>query len=124
MSPQITRFFDYNKALIERARDNRKAMTMAERRMWHEIIPNLPARVMRQRVIGNYIADFYCASKKLVIEVDGDSHYSDVAQGYDRIRTDYFESLGIRVVRYTNDNVLGNPDEVMKDLLRILEIEM
>ena len=71
-------------------------------------------------MIGNYIADFYCASKKLVIEVDGDSHFSDDAQEYDRIRTDYFEALGIRVVRYTNDDVLGNPDEVLKDLLRIL----
>jgi very-short-patch-repair endonuclease len=120
MSPQITRFFDYNKALIERARDNRKAMTIAERRMWYEIVPNLTFKIMRQRVIGNYIADFYCASKKLVIEVDGDSHYTDEAQGYDQIHTDYFESFGIRVVRYTNDDVLGNPDEVLKDLLRVL----
>jgi very-short-patch-repair endonuclease len=120
MSPQITRFFDYNKNLIDRARDNRKAMTQAERRMWYEIIPNLNIKVMRQRVIGNYIADFYCASKKLVIEVDGDSHFSDDAQEYDRIRTDYFESLGIRVVRYTNDDVLENQDEVLKDLLRII----
>jgi len=121
MSPQITRFFDYNKALIERARDNRKAMTTAERRLWKEIVPSLSVKIMRQRVIGNYIADFYCASKKLVIEVDGNSHYSDDAQEYDRIRTDYFESLGIRVVRYINDDVLGNPDEVLKDLLRVLD---
>jgi very-short-patch-repair endonuclease len=120
MSPNVTRFFDYNKALIERARDNRKVMNMAERRMWYEIVPNLPFTIMRQRVIGNYIADFYCASKMLVIEVDGDSHYTDDAQGYDRIRTDYFESLGIQVIRYTNDEVLGNPDEVLKDLLRVL----
>jgi len=88
--------------------------------MWNEIVPSLPVKIMRQRVIGNYIGDFYCASKKLVIEVDGDSHYSDDAQEYYRIRTDYFESIGIRVVRYTNDDVLENPDEVLKDLLRVL----
>jgi very-short-patch-repair endonuclease len=75
---------------------------------------------MLPRVIGNYIADFYYASRKLVIEVDGDSHFSDDAQEYDRIRTDYFESLGIRVVRYTNDDVHGNPDEVLKDLFGFL----
>jgi very-short-patch-repair endonuclease len=120
MPPQTPRFFDYNKKLIDRARENRKEMTLAERRMWYDIVPNLNVRVMSQRVIGNYITDFYCASRKLVIEVDGDSHFSDDAQEYDRIRTDYFDSLGIRVVSYTNDDVLGNPDEVLKDLVRIL----
>jgi very-short-patch-repair endonuclease len=94
MSP---RFFDYNKALISRAKANRKEMTPAERRMWYDIVPNLPVKIMRQRVIGNYIADFYCASKKLVIEMDGDSHYTDEAREYDRERTAFFESLGIRV---------------------------
>lgn len=65
--------------------------------MWYDIVPNLPVKIMRQRVIGNYIADFYCASKKLVIEMDGDSHYTDEAREYDRERTAFFESLGIRV---------------------------
>jgi very-short-patch-repair endonuclease len=71
MPPQTPRFFDYNKKLIDRARENRKEMTLAERRMWYDIIPNLNIRVMRQRVIGNYITVFYCASRKLVIEIDG-----------------------------------------------------
>lgn len=106
MSP---RFFDYNKTLIVRARANRK-----------DIIPNLPVKVMRQRVIGNYIADFYCASKKLVIEVDGDTHYTNEAREYDRERTAFFESLGIRVMRYPNNEVIENPDEVLEDLKRIL----
>ncbi len=121
MSTQITRFFDYNRNLIERARENRKSMTPAERRMWYDIIPNLPSKFLRQRVIGNYIADFYCASRKLVIEIDGNSHFSDEAEKYDEVRTAYLESLGIRVVRYSNDDVLMNSDEVMKDLRRYLE---
>lgn len=117
MSP---RFFDYNKALISRAKANRKEMTPAERRMWYDIVPNLPAKIMRQRVIGNYIADFYCASRKRVIEVDGDSHFSSEAQEYDRVRTAFFESLGIKVIRYTNDEVLENSDGVLEDLIQIL----
>ena len=91
-------------------------MTPAERRMWFDIIPNLPQKFLRQRVIGNYIVDFYCASKKLVIEIDGDSHFSNDAEKSDEVRTAYLESLGIRVVRYTNDDVLTNPDGVLKDL--------
>jgi very-short-patch-repair endonuclease len=121
MSAQITHFFDYNRKLIERARENRKNMTPAERRIWYDIIPTLPLKFLRQRVIGNYIADFYCASKKLVIEIDGNSHFSNDAEKYDEVRTAYLESLGIRVVRYTNDEVLTNPDEVMKDLCMHLE---
>lgn len=113
-------FFDYNKALIEHARANRKDMPLAERRMWYDIIPNLPVRFLRQRVIGNYIADFYCASKKLVIEVDGDSHYTDEAREYDRERTAFFNSLGIRVMRYPNNEVIENPDGVLEDLKRII----
>ncbi len=96
-------------------------MTPAERRMWFDIIPNLPQKFLRQRVIGNYIADFYCASKKLVIEIDGDSHFSNDAEKSDEVRTAYLESLGIRVVRYTNDDVLTNQDEVFKDLCGHLE---
>lgn len=96
-------------------------MTPAERRMWFDIIPNLPQKFLRQRVIGNYIADFYCASKKLVIEIDGDSHFSNDAEKSDEVRTAYLESLGIRVVRYTNDDVLTNQDEVFEDLCGHLE---
>ncbi len=121
MSTQITRFFDYNRNLIEHARENRKNMTPAEQKMWFDIIPNLPMKFLRQRVIGNYIADFYCASKKLVIEIDGDSHFSNEAEKSDEARTAYLESLGIRVVRYKNDDVLTNPNEVFKDLCGHLE---
>jgi very-short-patch-repair endonuclease len=87
MSPFQPVFHDYNKNLIERARANRKEMTPAERRMWFDILKNLPYRFLKQRVIGNYIADFYCAAHQLVIEVDGDSHFNEEAIAYDLERT-------------------------------------
>jgi very-short-patch-repair endonuclease len=114
-------FHEYNKALIDRARNNRKDMTPAERRMWFDILKNLPYRFLRQRVIGNYIADFYCASKHLVVEVDGDSHFTPEALAYDAERTAYFDSLGIRVIRFTNDDVIGNSDGVFEQLKIVMD---
>jgi very-short-patch-repair endonuclease len=114
-------FHDYNRSLIESARDNRKEMTPAKRRMWYDILKNLPFKFMRQRVIGNYIVDFYCASKHLIIEVDGNSHFTTEAQTYDKERTLFFESLGIHVVRFTNDEVLGNVEGVFFNLDNLLK---
>jgi very-short-patch-repair endonuclease len=120
MSSFKPQFHEYNKKLIERAKNNRKEMTPAERRMWFDILKNLPYRFLRQRVIGNYIADFYCAAKQLIIEVDGNSHFSDEAIAYDNERTAYFSALNIKVVRFRNDEVLETPDAVFKELLRLL----
>jgi very-short-patch-repair endonuclease len=121
MPPYHPIFHEYNKNLIDRAKDNRKEMSPAERRMWYDILKNLPYRFLRQRVIGNYIVDFYCAAYQLAIEVDGDSHYTEEAIAYENERTAYFAALGIRVVRFTNDEVLQNPDGVMEELKRVLE---
>jgi very-short-patch-repair endonuclease len=115
-------FHEYNKDLIDRARNNRKDMTPAERRMWYDILKNLPYRFLRQRVIGNYIADFYCASKHMVVEVDGDSHFTTEALAYDAERTAYFESLDIRVIRFTNDDVIGNSDGVFEQLKIVMDM--
>lgn len=122
MSSFKPQFHDYNKNLIERAKEHRRDMTPAERRMWYDILKNLPFRFLRQRVIGNYIADFYCAAKQLIIEVDGDSHFSEEAIAYDRERTTYFSGLNIKVVRFRNDEVLGNPDAVFEELSSLLNM--
>lgn len=89
--------------------------------MWYDILKNLPYRFLRQRVIGNYIADFFCASRQLIIEVDGDSHFTNEATAYDAERIAYFESLGISVVRFTNDEVMSNPDGVFEKVKDLLE---
>lgn len=67
----------------------------------------------RQYGIGEYIADFYCPEFRLVIEIDGETHFTNDAREYDEIRTKYFECNGIRVVRFSNDEVLENIDGVL-----------
>ena len=79
----MARHLPYNRALVERARDLRKNMTPAEAELWHECLRHLNVSVLRQRPIDNFIVDFYIPSLKLVIEVDGDSHFDD--QGKARV---------------------------------------
>jgi very-short-patch-repair endonuclease len=77
-----------------------------------EYLRNFKYRVLRQRSIDNYIVDFYCAKLKLVIEVDGDSHFNEEAQAYDEQRTRILEGYGLRVLRFTNTEVLQNFEAV------------
>ena len=95
----------YNRKLIPRAREMRTNMTEPEKRMWYQCLKQLPHRFRRQRPFGLYIVDFYCAAYKLVIEIDGYSHSSEEAQEYDAERTAYLQSLGLRVIRFSNQEV-------------------
>ena len=90
----------------------RKKMTPQEGILWHNYLKRYPVNIFRQRVIGNYIADFYCSSAKLIIELDGSQHFEEKNAEYDRIRADYFKSLGIKVIRFTNDEIKRNFDSV------------
>jgi very-short-patch-repair endonuclease len=96
----------YNPKLIDRARELRKNLTPAERKLWYEYLRNFKYRVLRQRPIDHFIVDFYCHSLKFVIEVDGDSHFTEEAEAADRERTQQLESYGIRVIRFTNQEVV------------------
>lgn len=91
-----------NKKLIPFAASLRKNMTRQERKLWYEFLQSYPIRFMRQKIIGNYIVDFYCAKAKLVVELDGSQHYDDAAVAYDRERTEYLKTFGLRVARFTN----------------------
>ncbi len=73
-----------NPELLKRARQLRRDMTPQERRLWYDFFKIYPVHIYRQKIIGNYIVDFYCASSKLVIELDGSQHYSDEALEYDK----------------------------------------
>ena len=66
------------------------------------------AKIHRQKPLGQYVADFYCASQQLVVELDGDSHYTERAQRYDEARTRALRAQGMRVIRFTNSDVLQN----------------
>jgi very-short-patch-repair endonuclease len=74
----------YNPDLVPRAKELRKNMTPAERKLWNEYLRTFPYRVHRQRPINHYIVDFYCPKLKLIIEVDGDSHFTPESQEYDQ----------------------------------------
>ena len=76
-----------NKNLVPRARELRKEMTREERRLWYEFLRTYPERFQRQKILGSYIADFYCARAKLVIELDGSQHYETEGTARDEERT-------------------------------------
>ncbi|MBQ6467257.1 MAG: endonuclease domain-containing protein [Clostridia bacterium] len=99
----------------------RRDMTKEERRLWYDFLKELPVNFNRQKVIGNYIADFYCASAKLIIEIDGTQHYEKEGKESDKIRDSYFFDLGMKVLRYSNYDVNSNFDGVCEDILRNLK---
>jgi len=105
-------------------RDLRKNMTQAESVLWRKIKGKqlFGTKFRRQFAIGKYIVDFYCPRYKLVIEVDGDSHYwNEEAKEYDRRRQTYIESYGIRFLRFTNVEIYQNIDGVLLAIEKEIE---
>lgn len=100
------------------ARTLRKEMTRQERHLWYDFLRNLPQTVQRQKVMGNFIVDFYIPSCKLVIELDGAQHTEPQATEYDAHRTAYLQSIGCRVLRYGNNAVDANFAGVCEDILQ------
>ena len=99
------------------ARSNRKSMTEAESSFWSMVKGNaLGERCLRQHVIGDYIVDFIFRKSKLVVEIDGEYHESREQQLSDTIRSEYLETMGCQVVRFTNEQVLFKPEEVINKL--------
>ena len=84
----------------------RKEMTKEESLLWYRFLRKYPARFRRQYIIGNYIVDFYCHQARLVIELDGSQHREEEAVQYDQSRTQYLESQGLKVLRFSNLDIL------------------
>ena len=80
-------------------------MTKEERKLWYLFLRKYPVRIYRQKVLNRYIADFYCAKAKLIIEVDGSQHYKAEQEARDQERTEYMVGLGLRVIRIPNNAV-------------------
>jgi len=114
----------YNNNLKIYSRELRKNMTDAERRLWSTIRMKQidSCQFYRQRIIGDYIVDFYCPRAKLVIEVDGGQHYSDEMVEMDRKRDDYLKNLGLKVLRFSNTEVLNNIEGVVESILENMGI--
>ena len=108
----------YNPSLKQRSRQLRENMTDAERYLWAKLRKEQlkGCHFYRQKPIGDYIVDFFCPRVKLVVEVDGSQHSSEEIAGYDRIRDDYMSSLGLRVLRFTNAEVLGHIEGVVESI--------
>jgi very-short-patch-repair endonuclease len=115
------RWIAYRTELTSRAQALRRDPTPAEKKLWFEFLRDLPQKFTRQKPLGQYVADFYCSGQRLVIELDGDSHYTDRAQRYDQVRTDALEARGVRVMRFTNTDVLGNFEAVCAAITVALE---
>ena len=81
-------------------------MTGEERHLWYDFLRHYPIRFSRQKVLGAYIADFYCAKAKLVVELDGAQHLSENAAAYDAARSEYLAQYHIRVIRIPNRMIL------------------
>ena len=98
----------YNKYNIQIARTLRKNMTKEERHLWYDFLRNYPVKVTRQKVLGRYIVDFYCAQANLVIELDGSQHYEESEKQKDAERTKYLESYNLSVIRIPNNYINNN----------------
>lgn len=116
----------YNKKLKQRSRELRSTMTDAEIALWaklrrkqlHEL------QFYRQKPIGNYIVDFYCPSARLVVEIDGGQHYKEEGKRRDAVRDSYLKGIGLRVLRFSNLDILGNMDGVVAVIIQHLETEL
>jgi len=87
------------------ARELRSGATAEEKKLWYDFLSKYPVRFLRQRPIGRYIVDFYCPTRKLAIEIDGEQHKLEDTEEYDRMRTDFLKSLGIDVIRISNTDI-------------------
>ncbi len=94
----------------------RKNMTKEERHLWYDFLKKLSVTVNRQKVIGDYIVDFYCSSAKVVIEIDGSQHYQDAGVTKDLVRDDYLKNMGLTVLRYSNLEINRNFRGVCEDI--------
>ena len=96
---------NYNSRNKEFARSLRKNMTRQEKHLWYDFLKTYPVQFRRQKQFGDYIVDFYCGAATLVIELDGGQHYSDEGLEKDAERSRYLESIGLKVLRYTNADI-------------------
>ena len=99
---------EYNRNNIPPAKTLRKNMTRWEKRLWYDFLRTYPVRFQRQKAIGDYIADFYCAKARLVIELDGSGHYTYSQETKDKLRTTEIESVNLCVIRFTNLEIAEN----------------
>jgi very-short-patch-repair endonuclease len=119
-------FFGASQNIFENARTLRKKATDAEKKLWEKLrnrkLRNLKFR--RQHPVYKYVADFYCAEHKVIVELDGGIHQLKNQKEYDQERTNELEKLGIRVIRFTNEDVMLNINETLKKIERFIFVKV
>lgn len=108
----------YNGDLIKYAKELRKNATPWERKLWHYFLKDYSVRFQRQKVIGNYIVDFYCSKARVAIELDGGGHFTEDKIKYDNDRMEELKKQGVKVIRFYNIDVDKNFYEVCSQIGR------
>ena len=111
---------EYNQKLKDNSQELRRNMTKEEKHLWYDFLKALPVTVKRQKIIGNYIVDFYIASKKIIIELDGSQHFEEKNKRCDTVRDKALINLGFTVLRYSNYDVNTNFDGVCEDIKKYI----
>ena len=109
--------YKYNPKLVSNAQKLRKNMTDEEKHLWYDFLKKLPITVNRQKNIDNYIIDFFISSKGIAIEIDGRQHKIEENAKADRKRDDFLNSLGISVLRYSNEDINKRFNIICEDIL-------
>ncbi len=99
---------DYNKKNVALAKNLRKNATSQENHLWYDFLSKYEIRFQRQKAIDNFIADFYCHSARLVIEIDGSQHYTREGIQKDEFRTEILEGYNLKIIRFTNRQINTN----------------
>ena len=109
-----------NNELLKVARILRRNMTRQEKHLWYDFLRYYPVKIYKQRIIDNFIADFYCHRARLVIELDGSQHYTSQGKAHDATRTEILERYEIYVLRFSNRDVDKNFEGVCRMIDRVI----
>jgi very-short-patch-repair endonuclease len=115
-------FYGASRNTFEKAHELRKNMTKAEKKIWDELKNRnlFKVRFRRQHPVDIFVVDFYCHELKLAIEIDGGIHLEKKVSEYDEGRTHDIEKFGIKILRFTNDQVFNDTDGVINKILEVI----
>ena len=113
-----------NYKLLNIAKILRRNMTQQEKHLWYDFLRYYPVKIYKQRIIDNFIADFYCHSAHLIIELDGSQHYTNQGKAHDAARTEVLEKYGIFVLRFSNKDVDDHFEDVCRRIDRVINERM
>ncbi len=121
ISDQVSMFYNASPEIFEKAKYLRKNMTSAERILWEHLKGKkmLNLRFRPQHPIYKFIADFYCHPLKIIIEIDGGIHHSNDQHKYDIDREDEIRNWGIKIIRFNNEEIVNNLDNVLNKIKEV-----